>query len=246
MAAFLDNMNSAPQFPALARSTVGSQAVEAIKAMIVQGQLEPGQLLPSERELAQRLGISRPSLREAIRALTVMNILDSRHGNGTFVTSLDPRLLIAPLDFVLQIDRTAILHLFEVRRILEGNAAALAAGRIADEQLEALKNLVGDAYKVIDRPEDYLQLDFKIHELVIEASGNPILQRVCGSVAALALESRRRTASVPEIRRMSHRHHVDIVKAIRTRDPEASRVAMDSHLLKIERAWRKRFFDVRQ
>jgi GntR family transcriptional repressor for pyruvate dehydrogenase complex len=233
-------------FPSLVKTTVGSQAMEAIKTMIVQGQLAAGQLLPSERELAVQLGISRPSLREAIRALTAMNILESRHGDGTFVTSLDPRLLIAPLNFVLQIDNSVILHLFEVRRILEGNAAALAAGRISKRELDELGRLMDEAYKVIDHEDEYLQIDFRIHEVVIEAGGNPILTSVCASVATLALESRRRTASIPDIRRMAHRHHGEIVAALRTGDAVKSRDAMESHLVKVEQAWRKRFFEGRK
>src|SRR5690242_3473316 len=82
-----------PRFPVIRRTAVAKEAIDTIKELIVAGEVSPGQRLPAERELAARLGVSRPSLREAIRALIALNILESRHGEGTFVSSLHPEIL---------------------------------------------------------------------------------------------------------------------------------------------------------
>ena len=107
------------EFPTLKRTSVSLEAAEAIKALILSGELGSGDALPPERNLAVMLGISRPSVREALRVLTAMNVVEPRHGGGTYVTSLDPRLLARPINFLLQVEPRTFLHLFEVRQVLE-------------------------------------------------------------------------------------------------------------------------------
>ena len=115
-----------PRFEPLARRTFVADAIRTIKDMILDGRLAPGQRLPSERALSEALGISRPTVREAIRSLQAMHILESRHGAGTFVASLSVEELLAPLQFVLSLADGGLEHLFEVRLMLEPGAAALA------------------------------------------------------------------------------------------------------------------------
>src|SRR3954447_7524676 len=103
------------------------EAILRIKEMIVGGQLRPGDKLPREADLAETLGLSRNSLREAVRALALINVLDVRQGDGTYVTSLEPRLLLDTMSFVLDLHRDdTVIQFFEVRRILEPAATALA------------------------------------------------------------------------------------------------------------------------
>ena len=107
---------------------VTDEAILKIKEMIVSGELAPGDRLPPEKELSESLGLSRNSLREAVKALELIRVLDVRRGDGTYVTSLEPSLLLEALSFVADIHQDAsVLELFEVRRILEPAAAALAA-----------------------------------------------------------------------------------------------------------------------
>lgn len=99
---------------------VTDEAIEKIKAMIVSGELGPGDRLPPEKELAERLGLSRNSMREAVKALEVIRVLDVRRGDGTYVTSLEPHLLLEAITFVVDMhDDDSLLELFAVRRILE-------------------------------------------------------------------------------------------------------------------------------
>ena len=109
-------------------------AIDKIKEMIVSGVLSPGDRLPREDELAARLGLSRSSLREAVRALALVRILDVRQGDGTYVTSLSPELLLEAVSFVIDMHRDdSVLHFLEVRRILEPAATAIFARNATSE-----------------------------------------------------------------------------------------------------------------
>ena len=119
---------------------VTDKAIEKIKAMITSGELAPGDRLPPEKELSEHLGLSRSSMREAVKALEVIRVLDVRRGDGTYVTSLEPRLLLEAMSFVVDLhDDSSILEIFAVRRILEPVATGMAAQHIDAERLTALR-----------------------------------------------------------------------------------------------------------
>jgi GntR family transcriptional repressor for pyruvate dehydrogenase complex len=119
------------------------EAIEKIKSMIVSGTLRAGDRLPKEADLAAELGLSRSSLREAVKALSLVNILDVRRGDGTYVTSLQPPLLLEALSFIVDFHRDGtVLEFLQVRRILEPAAAAMAAERIGEEEIEGLGRLL--------------------------------------------------------------------------------------------------------
>src|SRR5580765_4057571 len=148
-----------PRFTAIPRNAVAQSAIVTIKEMIVRGALRAGQRLPAERDLAAQFALSRPSLREAIRALIALNILESRHGEGTFVSSLDPELLSEPIDFVLQVNDDALLSLFEARRVLEAGVAALAAERATDLELAELDDFVKEGRRKVSDAEAFIEHD---------------------------------------------------------------------------------------
>lgn len=160
---------------------VTDEAIEKIKGMIVSGSLRPGDRLPKESELAAELGLSRNSLREAVRALSLIRILDVRQGDGTYVTSLDPQLLLEALSFVVDFHRDdTVLEFLAVRRILEPAATAMAASRISEQQLNALTaqlDLLGDEPSV----EELVAADLEFHRGIVQSSGNSVL---CSSSTA--------------------------------------------------------------
>ena len=218
------------EFPTLKRTSVSLEAAEAIKALIVSGELGSGDALPAERNLAAMLGISRPSVREALRVLTAMNVVEPRHGGGTYVTSLDPTLLAQPINFLLRVEPHTFLHLFEVRQVLEVSAARLAAPKITEDRLAELQSLVDQAAAAMRQPNRYSELDFQLHTKIVEAMDNPIYLSLYQSISGPLLESRRRTASIPAVRRQAHQDHLAIVAALRARDPEGAAQAMQGHL----------------
>lgn len=154
---------------------VTDDAILRIKAMITSGQLRPGDRLPPEAQLGEQLGVSRSSLREAVKALEVIRVLDVRRGDGTYVTSLEPRLLLEALSFVidLHVDQS-VLEIFEVRRLLEPAVASVAAGALTDESLAHLTRMIDEVD--VDGPvEDLVSHDLAFHQRIVDAAGNTYL-----------------------------------------------------------------------
>src|SRR3954449_9504457 len=127
------------------------EAIESIKKMIVSGELRPGGRLPKEADLAERLRLSRHSLREAVRALSLIRVLDVKHGDGTYVTSLQPEVLLDTVGFIIDFHRDdSVLYLLQVRRILEPAATAIAALRMTDDELAELGEMLDSMDKAPD------------------------------------------------------------------------------------------------
>jgi GntR family transcriptional repressor for pyruvate dehydrogenase complex len=150
-------------------------AIDRIRDLIANGDLAPGDRLPPEAELAALVGVSRNSLREAVRALIQAKVLDVRRGDGTYVTSLEPQLLMSGLSFVMELmqDRT-VLELFEVRRLLEPAATGLAATRISEAAISELRGML-EAMRRTTTSEDLIAQDVAFHRSVVAGSGNETL-----------------------------------------------------------------------
>jgi GntR family transcriptional regulator, transcriptional repressor for pyruvate dehydrogenase complex len=225
-----------PRFEPLARRTFVADAIRTIKDMILDGRLAPGQRLPSERALSEALGISRPTVREAIRSLQAMHILESRHGAGTFVASLSVEELLAPLQFVLSLADSGLEHLFEVRLMLEPGAAALAAERASSEEVDGLRDCAARAEHAVDDPDAMLRLDTELHERIVRAAANPLLEHLLAATAALGAESRAYTARLPGVLDETAAEHSAIVESIATGDADAARAGMAAHIHRIRNA----------
>lgn len=228
--------------PRVGRMTVTRRAVEQIKAMIADGTLHPGQRLPTERELAAKMGLSRSSMREAIRVLTTLGVLEARHGAGVYVTELHPRRLLEPFSVLAEVGRgTTLLEMLHVRRIVEPAAAALAAVRASDTHLSTLAALL-DA-------EDHAcglaatEAGTASHRTLAELAGNATLAALIDGLASPALGARihRDPAADEEewAAQLRGDHHI-IYRALQNRDPEAAQAATTLHLLRLEERFRDR------
>jgi len=218
-----------------------ADAAGSISQLVVSGQFAPGQRLPPERELAAQFGVSRSSVREAIRELVALNILVTRPGAGTYVTELETAELFAPLHFALRVDPPSLLHLFELRRILEPVAAAVAATRLTDEAIVGLMNLVAEAAQRSQDgdAEGLVQADERIHEEIIETMRNPLISAITRSLREVAHQSREFTASVPSVRAQTVDELESLVAALAAHDPLRAEAAMIRHLTRLEDAARK-------
>ncbi|MER7889958.1 FCD domain-containing protein [Micromonospora sp. NPDC094482] len=169
---------------------VTDEAIDKIKQMIVAGELRPGDRLPREPDLAERLGLSRNSLREAVRALSLIRVLDVRQGDGTYVTSLDPALLLDALSFVVDFHRDdTVLEFLEVRRILEPAATALAAQRATETDLAALRGVLdglGDDPSI----DELVANDLEFHRLIAVCAGNKVLSSLLDSLSGPTTRAR--------------------------------------------------------
>jgi GntR family transcriptional regulator, transcriptional repressor for pyruvate dehydrogenase complex len=220
--------------------SVTDEAIEKIKGMIVAGELAPGDRLPREADLAQRLGLSRSSLREAVRALSLVRILDVRQGDGTYVTSLDPALLLDAVTFVVDLHQDrSVLALLEARRLLEGEAAALAAQRIEPEQLAELQRLLA-AMAACGTVEELVECDLAFHRTIAEAAGNPVVAKLLDSLSGPTIRARlwRGITQGGAIDR-TIAEHTAIAGALEHHQPEHARALMIVHLVSVE-AWLER------
>jgi len=166
------------------------QAIVKIKDMILAGDLKPGDRLPPEKELSEALGLSRSSLREAVKALEIIHVLDVRRGDGTYVTSLKPEVLLGAMSFMADIHQDAsVLELFAVRRILEPAAAAMACGRVTPADVARLRSLLAEVAAGTS-VDDLVAHDLIFHRSVCELSGNAYLTSLLDTLSGSTLRAR--------------------------------------------------------
>jgi GntR family transcriptional repressor for pyruvate dehydrogenase complex len=226
-------------FSPLQKQQTVAEAISAeILDLLRQKELKPGDKLPPERELAEMLGVSRPSLREALRALSIMKVVEVRQGDGTYVSALKTEDLVEHLEFVFMLDDSTTLQLFEARKIVETGNASLAAGRISDEELAALHACLEKSERTVDDPEAFMQADIELHEIITHAARNPMLERFMASIRTLGHASRHRTSHMKKVREKVVDHHREIVAALERHDPQATGAAMLQHLEYVEEAYR--------
>ncbi len=214
---------------------VTDEAIEKIKAMIVSGQLRAGDRLPKEADLAAELGLSRSSLREAVRALSLMNILDVRQGDGTYVTSLEPTLLLEALSFIVDFHRDAtVLELLQVRRILEPAATALATERATDAELEELGKLL-DSLGPDPSADELVANDLEFHRRIVACAGNSVLASLLESISGPTTRARVwRGLTQTGARARTLAEHRAILDALAAHDPEVARSWATVHIAGVE------------
>ncbi len=216
-------------------SRLYEQIVQQIEASIVKGDLKPGDQLPAERDLAQRFGVSRTAVREAVKALREKGLVEAYSGRGTFITDGTTQAVRQSLDLMVKIGQPeGSTHLAEVRAILEPEIAALAAVRIQDAELTTMR----DAVAAMDRagtkdPELYIEADLDFHLALAEGAANPLILSLLDSIVALLREQRMRIFRVPGGPERGQIHHKRILDAVERRDSEKAREAMRAHLAQV-------------
>ncbi|KOV86924.1 GntR family transcriptional regulator [Streptomyces sp. NRRL WC-3618] len=203
--------------------------------MIVAGELAPGSRLPKEEILAGQLGLSRNSLREAVRALTAMRILITRQGDGTYVSSLEPHLLLESLSFAADVSQgQTALQLLQVRRLLEPQATGLAAALLKPQDLHELSNILNRS-RTVTTVEEFVAHDIAFHLRIVEAVGNPVL-----SMLLQVLSTRTQRVRIVRGSRTSnaldnaHQDHEQILDALRSRDALLAASAATVHITAVE------------
>jgi GntR family transcriptional repressor for pyruvate dehydrogenase complex len=211
----------------------GREALQSLTEMIASKRLGPGAKLPTERQLAATLGVSRNTLREAISRLEVLGVLDIRRGDGIYVTSLEPSVLLEATSFVVQLlHDDSVLEMLEVRAILESAAAETAAVRISEDELRELK-LALDDFGGEPFSDKWLEADQRFHNLVAAASGNDVLASFLSSLLVGTYSARHVQGDVRPPRdqlRSSIAEHRRIYEAIANRDPRAAGFEAGAHV----------------
>jgi GntR family transcriptional regulator, transcriptional repressor for pyruvate dehydrogenase complex len=212
-------------------------AIAQMREMIASGRLSPGSRLPSESELATELGASRNTVREAVRALVTARVLDVRRGDGTFVTSLRPELLLEGVGAAVELMQEGFsLELIAVRRILEPAATAMAAARMDEETIAALAELLV-RMEAADTQGDRIAHDAAFHALIATTSGNATLASMLSAVSSRTIRARAWRGLLEESAgSRTVAQHREILEALRDRDPDRAAGAALVHVATTE-AW---------
>ncbi|QUX24950.1 MULTISPECIES: FadR/GntR family transcriptional regulator [Nocardiopsis] len=219
------------------RTPVTQRAVERIKKMIASGEVGPGQRLPTERDLAARLDISRSSMREAIRSLTTLGVLEARHGAGVYVTALRPADLLETFSVLAEVSRgDTLLEVLQVRRMIEPAATALAAARATDDDLRRIGTLLDRIDGAPATEAETVTADLDFHQAIVASTGNATLAAVSQGLSSRTFNARvwagHREAGFTDELREDHRR---IHEALLARDPDAARAAATVHVMRVER-----------
>jgi GntR family transcriptional repressor for pyruvate dehydrogenase complex len=210
------------------------EIVRQIKAMIAEGRLRSGDRLPPERELAEKFLVSRTSVREALRALESLGLVESRPGEGTFVREMSVDALIEPLAVVMVSQRAAISELFEARRLLEPAIARLAAIRATPDEIHEMERILEEQAKEIAAGRTGLAQDAQFHGAIGTAAHNRAITRIAHGLIDVLTQSREESLNTPGRPTRSHEDHRRVLQAIAARQPDAAERAMLDHLEAVE------------
>ena len=212
------------------RTSLSDDIVRQITDLISRGALRPGDRLPSERELCKQFGVGRTSLREALRSLIVMGILDVRLGEGTFVSDSRDKYLEKTLEWGLLLDPKVVEDLIETRVMLESQNAFLAAQRATAEDLEKIEQAIRGMEESLHSTKNYLEFDLKFHLAIARATRNKILYQLLSMTRGYLQEWIKKALSRRQAE-LSLREHEEILKALRSSNPEQARSAMTAHIV---------------
>jgi GntR family transcriptional regulator, transcriptional repressor for pyruvate dehydrogenase complex len=223
-----------PEFEAVRKTKIYEKVSQQIQRMIVDGLLKPGDKLPPERELAETFQVSRSSLRDAIRTLELIGLVEPRQGEGTVVCDLSAESLIHPLATMLLHKRELVSELLDLRRMIEPPLAARAATRATAEEQAFLEDILRRQKEKVDAGELAVEEDSEFHYAIAEAARNSVVLKVVDVFMDLLRESRARSLQVEGRLQKSFAGHRRILNAIRAGNAAAAETAMRRHIEEIE------------
>ncbi|HHU51307.1 MAG TPA: FadR family transcriptional regulator [Firmicutes bacterium] len=215
--------------------SISDQIVNEIKQAIIKGKLKPGDKLPNERQLAENYGVSRIPVREALRILSYVGILDTRHGGGTYVSKDNTDFLIESLSTLLVFGKKPVIEMLELRIILETEAARLAALNVDEnlkKQIKAAKEEVEEELKLLKKGinGDFSEKDKKFHTLIARASQNTLFEKFINSIGeTLVIHQEYNILDEDSLGKIEF-YHNGVYEGIRDGDPQKSSVMMREHL----------------
>ena len=216
--------------PALERRSISEQVANRIMAMIKSGNLKSGDRLPTEAQMGIAFGISRPPLREALKALTLMGVLESRQGGRYTVTDLSPSRLVAPFSVMLSINDYDVNEHFEARAVVDLELVRLCTLRAAPEQRQRIMKLAVDGHAFHHDPVAFRLLDIEFHQALNDGARNRLLSTLAQGLYDVGLDVRRVASGVPGVIEKSVAQHVKVAEAVAASDPAEAVAAYRRHL----------------
>src|SRR5436190_12589239 len=207
----------------LKRTDVTQLVVDRLRNLLEQRVLKPGSKLPPEPEMSKLLGISRPSLRQAYKALSILGVLRAVPGNGTYISDSTSKVLAMPLMFLMLMKKISLEDIFGFRITVEGELASLAATRATAEEVEKIRNQIHLMTSALADRKRYLEAEYEFHNRIARAAHNPLLLEIILIVSELLWEMRKALVPIiPEIKE-DLRQHRNIYEKIRARKPDTAR-----------------------
>lgn len=204
--------------------------VNQIESLIISRQLSPGDAIPSERRLAELLGVSRSVVREAMRILERAGLIAIKPGRGAFVQDPSSQSISRPLSFLIRMRAGTIENCLEFRRHLEPEIAYLAAERRSEEDLRDMEFFLQEMERDKEIPERFIEHDQAFHSALAESTGNPVFLLVLDSTIDLLHEMRQKTMHISKPFKRDRQEHTEIFERVRNRDADGARAAMIAHL----------------
>ncbi len=223
-----------PDVGPIKSTRIYEEIVRQVKALIAERRLKSGDQLPPERDLAEQFKVSRTSVREALRTLESLGLIEIRPGEGTFVREVSVESLIEPLAQVILSQREAVLELFEARRLLEPAIAGLAARRATKDEINEMERILEAQAKEVAAGLTGLAQDAAFHAAIAGSARNRAIMRIVNALMDLLTQSREETLQTPGRPTRSHQDHMRILAAIRRRDEVEAQQAMLNHLIAVE------------
>ncbi|MBS3920293.1 MAG: FadR family transcriptional regulator [Deltaproteobacteria bacterium] len=221
-------------FNSIKHTKISEDIANQIKRLIVDGKLKPGDQLPPERELIKQLGVSRPSLREALNSLVTMGFLEIRQAKRTFVKSVASKLIEDPLALLIKADTQKIFDLIEVRKAIETWAAYHAAQKASREDIEQLDTIIREMKRAFEEGRSWEKEDADFHLAIAKATHNTIHMHIMSGIYDLLRESMSKIfISRDQVKKLMN-HHQQIFNAIKGRSPEKARQKTLDHLNYVE------------
>lgn len=208
--------------------SIAEKAVQDIINLIMSKELVPGDKLPSERDLADMLGVGRPAVREALKIADAFGIVNIKQYDGLYVAGAEPEKLSTPFKLRMDMGQFDLVQLFEMRRIFEVETIKLAAARITDEEIENLERIMKSAD--VNDAEQFAASDSEFHSAIYRATGNAFLVMIMQIINELSSLSRRITGRFEETRHIVHSDHLNILDALKRRDIQQCGEGMLQHI----------------
>lgn len=215
--------------PRINRVAISDELVARFKDLIARGVFVPGHRLPPERDLAEALAVSRPTLRQALRALQIMGVIRARQGSGSYLADSASDIMRVPLEFALALKNVAKTDLFETRCTLEVKLASLAAERRTEKDLHAMRHALHEMEKTMGDPEGWCRTEPQFHNCIVQAARNGVMSTMIEMLSQMLMESRKETVRLLTDYTSSYLSHENVYVEIERQDASAAARMMMEH-----------------
>ncbi len=214
----------------LSRKPVAERVATSLLELIRSGNLKAGDKLPTEQELGAVMQVSRPVVREALRSLSIMGVVESRQGGRCYITDLTPARLLGPVQFLLALDESNVDAFYEARVVIESEILRAGLKRVTAADIETLRKLVKAGSEVFDNPVGFRVLDGEFQKKLMSLAGNPFLERIGQSLYEIGMGYRRVSSQLNGVIELTLREHDAIVDALEEGDADKVVMALTTHM----------------